>query len=77
MKEIPSLGMIRDMRYRATKARHDNAEYRQKIKLAREKIYTDHLTVNNVHTERYLQSESLVPTEVRRNSTTHRKFHRN
>lgn len=52
------------MRNRATKARHDNADYRQKIKLARDKIYKDHLAVTNEYTEAYLGSESLVPTEV-------------
>lgn len=47
------------------KRRIDDEQRRDKVRMVRKFIYEQGRPVTSVHVKRWLQSESLVPTEVR------------
>ena len=58
------MGMRRDMAQRRTLARIDNVKQRNRVEMAREKIYEKGYVVNSSAVEVLLQEDSLVPTMV-------------
>jgi hypothetical protein len=65
LDRVANLGMRRDMAQRRTLARIDNVKRRNRVEMAREKIYKNGYVVDSTAVEALLQEDSLVPTAVR------------
>lgn len=63
-KNIPSLGMVSDIRFRLRTAREDDQEFRDKIDQAHALIYRDKKPFANADVEALLKDQSLVPSKV-------------
>jgi hypothetical protein len=58
------MGMVRDMRQRATLSRVDDDANRRKVEIARDIIYHKNYAVDNAAVEALLKAELLVPSSV-------------
>jgi hypothetical protein len=58
------MGMQRDMTQRKNLARIDDANRRDRVKVAREHIYKNRNGINSKGVQNLLQETSLVPTTV-------------
>ena len=64
LDHVANMGMRQDMAQCRTLAQIDNVKQRNRVEMAREKIYEKGYVVDSKAVEAFLQEDSLVPTAV-------------